>query len=282
MLLNQAGERSEPICSCFRNSKAKFHDWTSVLLKGKVAIVTGGGSGIGQASARALGREGASVAIFDRDVESAKRTADELKVQGCEAIALKIDVSCEEDVRAGIAKTSAKFGNIDILQNNAGIAVRHPITEQDEACWDKCMAVNLKGVFLCSKHVIPHMLNRGGSIINMSSVTGIVGVRNRSAYSASKGAIVALTRNTALDYARFQIRVNCLCPGFTRTPLINGLLVDPEKERRLVAMHPLGRLGTPEDIANAIVFLASDLSSWITGQAVAVDGGFGVGAYEDI
>jgi NAD(P)-dependent dehydrogenase (short-subunit alcohol dehydrogenase family) len=130
--------------------------------------------------------------------------------------------------------------------------------------------------------VIPHMLNRGRSIINMSSVTGIVGVRNRSAYSASKGAIVALTRNTALDYARFQIRVNCLCPGFTRTPLINGLLADPERERRLVAMHPLGRLGTPEDIVNAIVFLASDLSSWIIGQALAVAGGFGVGAYEDI
>jgi len=191
-------------------------------------------------------------------------------------------VSSEDDVGAGIAKTLAKFGKIDILQNNAGIAVRHPVTEEDEANWYKCMAVNLKSVFLCSKHAIPHMLNRGGSIVNMASVTGKVGVRNRSAYSASKGAIVALTRNMALDYARFQIRVNCVCPGFTRTPLIKGLLADPEKERRLVATHPLGRLGTPEDIANAIVFLASDLSSWITGQALAVDGGFGVGAYEDI
>jgi NAD(P)-dependent dehydrogenase (short-subunit alcohol dehydrogenase family) len=253
-----------------------------MLLKGKVAIVTGGGSGIGMASARALGREGASVAIFDRDAQSAKQIADELAAQGCEALALGIDVSCGGDVGAGIAKTLAKFGKIDILQNNAGIAVRHPVTEEDEANWDKCMAVNLKGVFLCSKHTIPHMLNRGGSIVNMASVTGIVGVRNRSAYSASKGAIVALTRNMALDYARFQIRVNCVCPGFTRTPLIKGLLADPEKERRLVATHPLGRLGTPEDIANAIVFLASDLSSWITGQALAVDGGFGVGAYEDI
>jgi NAD(P)-dependent dehydrogenase (short-subunit alcohol dehydrogenase family) len=208
--------------------------------------------------------------------------ADELAAQGYEALALGIDVSCEDDVGAGIAKTLAKFGKIDILQNNAGIAVRHPVTEEDEANWDKCMAVNLKSVFLCSKHAIPHMLNRGGSIVNMASVTGMVGVRNRSAYSASKGAIVALTRNMALDYARFQIRVNCVCPGFTRTPLIKGLLADPEKERRLVATHPLGRLGTPEDIANAIVFLASDLSSWITGQALAVDGGFGVGAYEDI
>jgi NAD(P)-dependent dehydrogenase (short-subunit alcohol dehydrogenase family) len=126
------------------------------------------------------------------------------------------------------------------------------------------------------------MLNRGGSIINMSSVTGIVGVRNRSAYSASKGAIAALTRNMALDYARFQIRVNCVCPGFTRTAMAKALLLDPERQGRLVGMHPLGRLGTPEDIANAVVFLASDLSSWITGQALAVDGGFGVGANEDV
>ena len=174
-----------------------------MLLKGTVAIVTGGGSGIGMASARALGREGASVAIFDRDAQSAKQIADELAAQGCKALALGIDVSCEDDVGAGIAKTLAKFGKIDILQNNAGIAVRHPVTEEDEANWDKCMAVNLKSVFLCSKHTIPHMLNRGGSIVNMASVTGIVGVRNRSAYSASKGAIVALTRNMALDYARF-------------------------------------------------------------------------------
>jgi NAD(P)-dependent dehydrogenase (short-subunit alcohol dehydrogenase family) len=192
------------------------------------------------------------------------------------------DLVREEDIRAGVAEIFSKVGNIDILRNNAGVAVRHPVAEQDEGGWDRCMAVNLKGTFLCSKHVIPHMLNRGGSIINISSVTRIVGVRNRSAYSASKGAIVALTRNMALDYARFQIRVNCVCPGFTATPLISGLLRDPEKRSRLIGMHPLGRLGTVEDIANAVVFLASDLSSWITGQAFAVDGGFGVGAYEDI
>jgi NAD(P)-dependent dehydrogenase (short-subunit alcohol dehydrogenase family) len=254
----------------------------SMLLKGKTAMVTGGGSGLGQASAYAFGREGARVAIFDNNTEAAKQTADELIAQGREAMFVVGDVSREADVRTGVAEIFSSFGRIDILFNNAGVAVRQSVTEQDETGWDRCMAVNLKGVFLCSKHVIPHMLNRGGSVINMSSVTGIVGVRNRSAYSASKGAIAALTRNMALDYARFGIRVNCVCPGFTTTPLINALLRDPEKKSRLIGTHPLGRLGTPEDIANAVVFLASDLSSWITGQALAVDGGFGVGAYEDI
>ena len=253
-----------------------------MLLKEKTAIVTGGGSGIGRASALGLAREGAHVAIFDSNAEAAKQTAADLAAQGCEAASFTVDVSREEEVRAAISEASARFGNIDILLNNAGIAMRNPVAEQDEAGWDACMAVNLKGVFLCAKHVIPYMLKRGGSIINISSVTGIVGVRNRSAYSASKGAIVALTRNMALDYARFQIRVNCVCPGFTRTAMAKALLLDPEREGRLVGMHPLGRLGTPEDTANAVVFLASDLSSWITGQALAVDGGFGVGASEDV
>ena len=181
-------------------------------------MVTGGGSGIGQSSAYAFGREGARVAIFDCNAKAAKQRADELISQRCEAMFFAGDVSREEDVRAGVAEISSRFGSIDILLNNAGVAIRQSVTEQDVAGWDRCMAVNLKGGFLCSKHVIPHMLNRGGSIINMSSVTGIVGVRNRSAYSASKGAIAALTRNMALDYARFQIRVNCVCPGFTTTP----------------------------------------------------------------
>lgn len=253
-----------------------------MLLKEKTAIVTGGGSGIGRASALGLAREGAHVAIFDSNAEAAKQTVADLAAQGCEAASFTVDVSREEEVRAAVSETSVRFGNIDILLNNAGIAIRNPVAEQDEAGWDACMAVNLKGVFLCAKHVIPYMLERGGSIINISSVTGIVGVRNRSAYSASKGAIVALTRNMALDYARFQIRVNCVCPGFTRTAMATALLLDPEKQSRLVGMHPLGRLGTPEDTANAVVFLASDRSSWITGQALAVDGGFGVGASEDV
>ncbi len=185
-------------------------------------------------------------------------------------------------MREGVALTLGHFGRIDILLNNAGIAVRHPVAEEDERAWEACMDVNLKGVFLCSKHAIPHMLERGGSIINTSSVTGIIGVRNRAVYSATKGALVALTRNMALDYAKYGIRVNCVCPGFTRTPLIEALLRDPVKAQRLTSMHPLARLGEPEDTANAVVFLASDLASWITGHALVVDGGFSAGRPEDI
>lgn len=253
-----------------------------MLLNGKTAVITGAGSGIGQASAVAMAREGASVAILDSNHESGRQAAAELTAQKLDAAFFPVDVSSEEQVSVAISQIIKKFGRIDILHNNAGIAIRHPVAEQDEEGWQTCMDVNLKGVFLFAKHVIPHMLNRGGSIINTASVTGIVGVRNRAVYSATKGAVVALTRNMALDYAYHQIRVNCVCPGFVRTPMAKALLQDPIKEKRLVDTHPLGRLGTPEDVANAVLFLASDLSSWITGHALVVDGGFSAGRPEDI
>jgi NAD(P)-dependent dehydrogenase (short-subunit alcohol dehydrogenase family) len=253
-----------------------------MLLEGKTAVITGAGSGIGQASAIAMAREGASVAILDSNEAAGRQTAQELTGQKVNATFFSVNVTSEEQVRAAMAQVISKFGRIDILHNNAGIAIRHTVAEQDEQGWQTCMDVNLKGVFLCAKHVIPHMLDRGGSIINTASVTGIVGVRNRAAYSATKGAVVALTRNMALDYARYQIRVNCICPGFVRTPMAKALLEDPIKEKRLVDTHPLGRLGTPEDVANAVLFLASDLASWITGSALVVDGGFSAGRPEDI
>ena len=254
----------------------------SPLFEGKVAIITGGASGIGKACAVAMVREGAKVAIFDLDAESGKQTVDLLAAEGPGAAFFQVDVSKEEQVREAVSRTISQFGRIDVLHNNAGIAVRHPIGEEDEHFWDSCMNVNLKGVFLCSRQVLPHMMNRGGSIINTSSVTGVIGVRNRAVYSATKGALVALTKNMALDYAQYGIRVNCVCPGFTRTPLINALLRDPAKQKRLTDMHPLGRLGEPEDTAHAVVFLAADLSSWITGHALVIDGGFSVGRPEDI
>jgi NAD(P)-dependent dehydrogenase (short-subunit alcohol dehydrogenase family) len=252
------------------------------LLEGKTAVITGAGSGIGQASALAMAREGASVAILDSNEAAGRQTANELTAQKFNAAFFPLNVTSEGQVRAVMAQIINKFGRIDILHNNAGIAIRHMIAEQDEQGWQTCMDVNLKGVFLCAKHVIPHMLDRGGSIINTASVTGIVGVRNRAAYSATKGAVVALTRNMALDYARHQIRVNCICPGFVRTPMAKALLEDPVKEKRLVDTHPLGRLGTPEDVANSVLFLASDLASWVTGHALVVDGGFSAGRPEDI
>jgi NAD(P)-dependent dehydrogenase (short-subunit alcohol dehydrogenase family) len=220
----------------------------------KTAVVTGGASGIGAAAAAALAREGARVSIIDV------------------AAAEPCDVTNAEQVRSAIGR----LGPVDVLVNAAGIAVRHPVSEEEESEWDRCLAINLKGIFLCSKYALASM-PAGGSIIHLSSAVGLVGVRDRAAYTASKGAIISLTRNMALDYAARGIRVNCICPGFVRTPLLDVLLQDPERADRLTRMHPLGRLGEPDDIANAIVFLASSESSWITGHSLVVDGGFSAG-----
>ena len=248
----------------------------------KVAVVTGGASGIGRACAVAFAREGAKVAVVDRSPEIGRETVALIGERGGEAVFLQADVTEEEQVQTAMAQAAEILGGIDVLHCNAGVAVRKRVSEQDVEGWDRCMAVNVRGVFLSSKYALPYMLDKGGSIVHTSSVTGIVGVRSRAAYSATKGAIVALTRNMALDYARYHIRVNCVCPGFTRTPLLDALLEDPEKVGRLVKLHPLGRLGTPEDIASAVLFLASEQASWITGQALAVDGGFSAGVAEDI
>jgi meso-butanediol dehydrogenase / (S,S)-butanediol dehydrogenase / diacetyl reductase len=230
-------------------------------VQNKVALVTGAASGIGLATARLLEVEGAWVISVD--------------------VAAGAGVRCDVTEETEVAGVLASIERIDILINCAGVAVRRPVYEENEADWDRVMAVNLKGSYLCSKHAIPRMV-RGGSIVHTSSVTGITGVRNRAVYSASKGAIVALTRNMALDLAERGIRVNCVCPGFVRTPLLDGLLRDPERAAKVTAMHPLGRLGEPEDVARAILFLASDESSWITGHALVVDGGFSAGHSENI
>jgi NAD(P)-dependent dehydrogenase (short-subunit alcohol dehydrogenase family) len=188
------------------------------------------------------------------------------------------DVGDEEQVRRAIEP----IGRLDAVINSAGIARRFAVCEQDASGWDEVMRVNLRGTFLVSKYAIEKMIDRGGSIVHMASVVGLTGVRNRSAYVASKGGVIALTRNMALDYAKNRIRVNCLCPGFTKTPLIQGLMNDGERLAKITALHPLGRLGNPEDIGHAVVFLVSDESTWITGQSIAVDGGFTAGHATDI
>lgn len=251
-------------------------------LENKAAIVTGAGSGIGRASALALAREGARVAVVDIQDAAGQQTVESIRQQGGEAVFLHADVSRAEEVQGMVAQVVERWRSLDILHNNAGIPIRMPAADQDEEGWDRCIRINLKSVFLCCKFAIPHMQAKGGSIINTSSVTGVVGVRNRAAYSTSKGGIVILTKNLALDYARFGIRVNCVCPGFVRTPLMDGLVQDPERLRKIIELHPLGRLGTPEDVANAVVFLASEESSWITGHALVVDGGFCAGPSADI
>jgi NAD(P)-dependent dehydrogenase (short-subunit alcohol dehydrogenase family) len=246
-------------------------------MHGKTALITGGGSGIGAATARRLAAEGAKVAVLDLNGVGAKAVAAETGGLGFDC-----DVTSDEQVNRAIAEVAASIGPIHVLFNNAGTAVRSPVHEHSEIDWDRIVAVNLKGAFLCSKHAIAHFAPEGGSIIHASSVTGITGVRSRAAYSAAKGALVALARNMALDYAARRIRVNCVCPGFVRTPLIGPLLADPERTAHLVAMHPLGRLGEPEDVANAVLFLASEESSWMTGQCLIVDGGFSAGQANEI
>ncbi|MFN7920958.1 MAG: SDR family NAD(P)-dependent oxidoreductase [Bryobacteraceae bacterium] len=227
-------------------------------LTGKIAVITGAASGIGKATADRFLREGAEVIPLDR--------------------ANGIDAGDHIQVRQFFEPLS----RVDILVNSAGIAFRKPVADQTEEEWDDLMHANLRGTYVCSRYAIPKMRALGGSIVHLSSVVGIVGVRNRAAYSASKGAIVALTRNMALDYAKDQIRVNCVCPGFTRTNLTKALFSNADATAKLYAMHPLGRLGEPEDVANLITFLVSDEASWITGQAIAVDGGFSVGHSVDV
>ncbi|MBE7157154.1 MAG: SDR family oxidoreductase [Rhodospirillales bacterium] len=255
----------------------------ALLLDGKVAVISGGASGIGRACAFALSEEGASVVLLDSDGDTGRATLQELQGSGRKAAFFPVDVRDEEAVRDAMEQVAAQFGAIDILQCNAGVAARRTVADETAEGWDFCMDVNLKGVFLCSKHALPHMSRNGsGSIIHTSSVTGIVGLRNRAVYSATKGALVALMRNMAMDYAPLGIRVNCVCPGFVRTPLIAALLRDAERTAKLTAMHPMQRLGEPEDVAQAVLFLASPMSAWVTGQALAVDGGFSAGRPEDV
>ncbi len=225
----------------------------------KTAVITGGASGIGAATVALLRAEGARVAVLDRQGEPA------------------CDVTDEE----AIAQALSGLATIDVLVTCAGTALRKSVHEQDAAGWDRVFAVNVKGAFLVAKHAIPKM-TAGGAIVHVASVVGVTGFRHRAAYSASKGAIVALTRNMALDYAGQGIRVNCVCPGFVRTPFIQPILDDPERSARLAKLHPLGRLGTAEDVAKSIVFLASDDAAWITGHALSVDGGLAAGHADEI
>ena len=230
---------------------------------GKHVVVTGAASGLGLAIAQAAQAEGATLTAIDR---TASPFADS---RIC-------DIRDEDQVKSALAG----LDRIDAVVNSAGIARRAKVDETDMADYDAVMAVNVRGAFLVSKYALPQLRSRGGAILHLSSGVATTGTRNRAAYSASKGAIVSLTRNMALDYAADQVRVNCLCPGFVNTPLLANL--PPERKAKLVALHPLGRLGEPEDIAHMALFLISDQAAWITGQAIAVDGGFNVGHSEDI
>lgn len=251
-------------------------------VEGKVALVTGGRRGIGAATAVLLAREGAKVAISDRKEEGAGAVIDEIAKAGGEAVFIRQDVSREEDWRRVIDEILAKFGRLDILVNNAGVGAGKNIEEITLEEWRWVMSVNLDGVFLGTKYAIEAMKKTGGgSIINMSSVEGIVGDQRMVAYDASKGGLRTLTKSAALHCALrgYNIRINTVHPGFIETPMVEGFLKsrggDIEAARKaLVALHPVGHLGEPDDVAYAVLYLASDESKFATGSELVVDGGF--------
>ena len=247
-----------------------------VRLQGKTAIITGAGTGIGRACALAMAREGASVALVGRGREHLEDTAREA---GGRALAIPADLAQKPDIDKIVATTATRFGRIDILLNNAGVLYPGTAESNTEEEWDRTFNVNVRSVWLLSRAVLPHMRQAGGgSIINISSVLGLVGARNRASYAASKGAVTLLAKCMALDHAPDNIRVNCICPAFIITELTDGALNQaPNREAEIAkrtSAHPIGRLGAPEDIAGMAVYLASDESAWVTGASFPVDGGY--------
>lgn len=247
-------------------------------LAGKNALITGGGSGIGRAMALAFVDEGAQVFVADMRGEDAEETVRQAVEAGGDAAAFQADVSRSADVQAMINACLDRFARIDVLCNNAGIGSTQSVVDTPEELWEAVFAVNVRGMFLGCKYAIPHMIEAGGGIIvNTASVAGLVGLKNRAAYCASKGAVVSLTRAMAVDHVQQKIRCNCICPGTVDSPWVGRLLdaaPDPAAERTaLVARQPMGRLGTPEEVAKAAVYLASDDADFVTGSALVIDGG---------
>lgn len=238
--------------------------------KDKVVIVTGGASGIGEASVRAFAREGAKVVIADF-ADHGQALADELGAD--KALFIKTDVTDSTAVQAMIAQTIAKFGRLDVMFANAGIAADAPIDELDENAWQRTIDINLSGVYLCDKYAIQQFLKQGGGVIvNCGSIHSHVGKRGVTAYAAAKGGVKLLTQTLAIDYGSKNIRVNAVCPGYIDTPLLSH--IPDEAKQKLIALHPMGRLGRAEEVANAVLFLASDEASFVTGSSLLVDGGY--------
>lgn len=242
----------------------------------RVAVVTGAGSGIGEAVALAFAREGARTVVSDIDVEAGEETAHRIEKDGGQAAFVRADVSSPEDCEALAAAALDHFGRLDHACNNAGIGgTQAPTADYPLDAWHHVIEVNLSGVFYCMKYQIPAMLrDGGGSIVNMASILGRVGFAGAPAYVAAKHGVVGLTRNTALEYAAQDIRVNAIGPGFISTPLIAEMETDPTINEQLVSLHPMGRLGRPEEVAELTVFLCSGRASFITGAYYAVDGGY--------
>jgi NAD(P)-dependent dehydrogenase (short-subunit alcohol dehydrogenase family) len=250
-------------------------------VEGKVALVTGGASGIGRATALTFAREGAKLVIADMNEDGGQQTVHMITENGGEATFIQVDVTSASAVEAMISKTVETYGRLDCAHNNAGISGRgiagtHPALTADypDERWQQVIAVNLTGVWLCMKYEIPQMLHQGGgTIVNTASAAGLVGSRGTSAYVASKHGVVGLTKTAALEYAPQGIRVNCVCPGMIQTPMTESRLRDPALQAQ-IRMRPMGRVGTPEEVAEAVVWLCSDAASFVTGHTMIIDGGY--------
>lgn len=244
-------------------------------LQDKAVFVTGAASGMGRAIAQVFAREGARVAVVDRDADRGDETACLINDAGGRAVFLRADVTSEEDVREAVNATLEEFGRLDVLVNDAGIVVMGGAVNTSVEDWDRIHAINLRGAFLCAKHTIPHMQRQGGgAIVNVASIGGLVALPVHAAYNAAKAGLVGLTRQIAIDYGPSNIRVNCVCPTATDTPLIRAAGANDKNLKALADMHPLRRLSRPEDVAYAALFLASEEAQCITGAVLPVDAGW--------
>jgi NAD(P)-dependent dehydrogenase (short-subunit alcohol dehydrogenase family) len=247
-------------------------------LSRRVAIITGAAAGIGEASARLFAKEGAHLVLVDIDDSGLKKLTEELQDQSAVVLDITADISDPETAGTVIERARDNFGRLDVLFNNAGIVIGGSLLECTDEDWDRTMDVNLKSMFLLCRAVLPVMLRQGGgSIINMSSIAGAAGLANRGAYSVSKAGVIGLTKSLAADFVKEGIRVNCICPATVETPSLRQRIAtspNPEEARRaFIARQPMGRMGTPEEIAAMALFLASDDSRYMTGQAIIMDGG---------
>lgn len=241
-------------------------------LAGKTAIVTGGGRGIGKAIAAAFAREGAQVVICGRDARKLEQAAAEI---GPQCLAVAADVSHADDINRLVDQTVRKFKWLDIVVNNAGVLLAGTAESLTDEQWEQTYRTNVRAVWQLSRAALPHLRAAGhGSIINIASVLSSLGARNRVAYAASKGAVLAMSRAMALDHAEENIRINCICPGIVETEMVAAFSLDEKARQQRIAAHPMGRFGQPADIAGLAVFLASDEASWITGAAFTADGGY--------
>jgi NAD(P)-dependent dehydrogenase (short-subunit alcohol dehydrogenase family) len=250
-------------------------------LEGKVALVTGGTSGIGRETAVLFAKAAAKVVVAGRREVEGQETIDLVRAAGGDGLFVKTDVSKAVEVEALVQKIVEKFGRLDVAFNNAGVeGVWAPIIRQSEEDWDRIIAINLKGVWLCLKYEIRQMLKQGGggAIVNMSSITGLVGAVGAAAYSASKHGVIGLTQTAALENAKSGIRINAVCPGFTETPMADRIFRVPGVHKYILSCHPIGRLGRPTEIAEAVAWMCSDRASFMTGQSLVLDGGFLAGS----